>query len=584
MDPITVNTIWHSLQTTCKEARHVIRRTAQSYLIGQAQDVSVGIWDADGNTVAVPAGLPVQFLGASFASRSILERFRDDLAPGDVILSNDPYHGGHNCHLPDWGYFRPVFEDGELLFLVMVRAHMQDTGGSYPGGYFPDGYDVLSEGLCIPPMKVHREGRPCEDVLELIWNNVRWPQGVQLDAAALIAATEMMEQRVHGLLEKYGRETVVSCVGQMLDRTESAVRGDIARIPDGVYSAEAFTDDDGTELNETVGVRVDIEVSGEEMTLDFSRSDAQRQGFVNCIYATTYGLSVGAAILFFNPSIADYHNEGSLRPLKVIAPSGSVVNCEYPATVGASPVSVGTQVMEVVMEALSTAVPKRTMAAWGKHRGDYVFATDPRSGEDYLRTLFDYDGSAGAVWGFDGYAAVSTLATLGALNRGTVEEHETRLPWRVERWEFAADHTGAGRWRGGPGMNWEAVNLGSDGKMVTGSSDGDVTEGFGAHGGLPSPPSRTYIRRGEELIRILPHRLVEIEQGDVLVKHSSGGGGVGAPTEREVEAVRRDVRDQLVSPQLAREVYGVVLDEALEVDEAKTRELRDAGGEKGAER
>ena len=136
-DPITLATIWHSLQTTCREARHVIKRTAQSYLIGQAQDVSVGIWDARGNTVAVPTGLPVQFLGTRFAAQAILDIFKDDLKPGDVILSNDPYHGGHNCHLPDWGFFRPVFYDGELVFFTLVRAHMQDTGGAYPGGVLP---------------------------------------------------------------------------------------------------------------------------------------------------------------------------------------------------------------------------------------------------------------------------------------------------------------------------------------------------------------------------------------------------------------------------------------------------------------
>jgi N-methylhydantoinase B len=229
------------------------------------------------------------------------------------------------------------------------------------------------------------------------------------------------------------------------------------------------------------------------------------------------------------------------------------------------------------MEAISKAVPERSLAAWGKHRGDYAFATDPRTGEKYLRTLFDYDGSCGAVWGYDGYVAVSTLCTLGALNRGTVEEHETRLPWRVLKWELAADHTGAGRWRGGPGMEWEAVNEGSDGKMATGSSDGDVVEGFGVHGGHPSPVSRTYLRRGDELIRVKPHRLVEVKHGDVLVKHSSGGGGVGPPWERDADAVRADVQNKLVSRDAARDVYGVVFaDGTLDVDVEGTRRLRDS--------
>src|SRR5581483_7091197 len=316
-------------------------------------------------------------------------------------------------------------------------------------------------------------------------------------------------------------------------------------------------------------------IAGDQMTLDFSRSDAQRKGFVNSVYAATYGNAVAAAIMTFDPALADFHNEGTMRAIDVVAPSGLVVNCEYPATVGASPVNVGIQVMEAVLEAMSKAVPHRSAAAWGKHRGDYVFAVDPRTGERYVRTSFDYDGSAGAVWGYDGYVAVSTLTTLGSVNRGTVEEEETRIPWLIRRWELIPDLTGAGRWRGGPGIQWEAVNEGTDGRMATGSTDGDVVQGFGAQGGKPSPVCRTFIHRDGEELRIKPHRLVDIRHGDVMVKISSGGGGVGPPFERDPAAVREDVVNELVSLEAAREEYGVVLDPAtLELDQAATAAAR----------
>ena len=577
-DAVTVATIWHYLQTTAREMRHIIDRTAQNYLIGQLHDVSVGIWAAHGETVAVPVGLPVQFMGSGFAVRSIIEKFGDDLAPGDVILTNDPYHGGHNCHLPDWGFFRPIFYEGELLFWTLARAHQQDTGGSFPGGYFPDGFDIHSEGICIPPTKVIAGGVERTDVFELIWNNVRWPRGVRLDNYSMIAATKRAEERMTSLLDKYGRNTVLACVEQMIDRTERAVRDEIRAMPDGTYRGEAATDDDGTVLDEQVWVRCDVTIAGDQMTLDFSRSDGQRKGFVNSVYAATYGNAVAAAIITFDPALADFHNEGTMRAIDVVAPSGLVVNCEYPSTVGASPVNVGVQVMESVLEAMSKAVPHRSAAAWGKHRGDYVFAVDPRTGERYVRTSFDYDGSAGAVWGYDGYVAVSTLTTLGSVNRGTVEEEETRIPWMIRRWELIPDLTGAGRWRGGPGIQWEAVNEGSDGRMATGSTDGDVVAGFGAQGGLPSPPCRTFIHRGGERIRIKPHRLVEVKAGDVMVKISSGGGGVGSPLERELESVLEDVRNELVSIRAAREEYGVVIDpQTLEIDIAATQAARSAG-------
>ena len=560
VDPTTVATVWHGMQATCREMRYLIERTAQNYLLGQLHDVSVGIWAANGDTLAIPVGLPMQFLGSRFAIESMREKFRGNLAPGDIILTNDPYHGGHACHLPDWGFFRPIFYQGELLFFTLVRGHQQDTGGSYPGGYFPNGYDIHAEGICIPPIKVVEAGRERSDLLELIWNNVRFPDGVRIDNYSMIAATKVCEQRLTALLDRYGRDMVVACCDEMVNRTERAVRAEIARIPDGTYIGESATDDDGTVLDEPVWVRLDLTVRGDEMTLDFSRSDAQRKGFVNAILATTYGDAVAATVLFFDTALADFHNEGTLRPLRFVVPEGLVVNCQYPATVGGSPVNVSAQIMEAVMEALSKALPQRSIAAWGKHRGDYVSSVDPRSGERYVRTSFDYDGSCGAVYGYDGYQGVATLTGLGALNRGNMEEMEIRVPWRLLQYEMVADFTGAGRWRGGPGMDWEALNEGSAGQMATGSSDGDVVQGVGAVGGLPSPVSRTYLRRNGEDLHIKPHRLVEVHERDILAKHSSGGGGVGNPAERDPEMVREDVENELVSLEAAREVYKVVID------------------------
>jgi N-methylhydantoinase B len=243
--------------------------------------------------------------------------------------------------------------------------------------------------------------------------------------------------------------------------------------------------------------------------------------------------------------------------------------------VGASPVAIGNQVMEAVVEAMSKAVPQRAVATWAKHRGDYVFAVDPRRGERYVRTTFDYDGSGGAVWGFDGYQGFSSMTALGAVTRGNVEEEEIRLPWRILKYEFATDLTGAGRWRGGPGMHWEAQNEGSAGQMATGSSDGDVVQGCGAVGGYPSPISRTYLERDGEKLHIKPHRLVEIKEGDILIKHSSGGGGVGRPEERDPQLVLEDVENELVSPQAARDIYKVAIDPAtLKIDLEATRKLR----------
>src|SRR5262249_30149135 len=336
----------------------------------------------------MPEGLMDQFLGTRFAIDDIRARFGDDLHPGDVILTNDPYHGGHSPHLPDWGFIRPIFWEGELLFFTLVRGHVMDTGGSFPGGYSPNAYDIHAEGLCIPPIKVIDRGSERDDVMDLIYNNVRFTDAMRVDIASMIATTRFAEQRTLELVRRYGSDVILRCVEQMIQRTERAVRAEIRSIPDGIYSGEAATDDDGTVLDDPVWVRVDVTVKGDEMTIDFSRSDDQRPGFVNRVFAATYGGAVGSAVLMMDPALAEYHNEGSLRPITVIAREGSVVNSRYPATVGGGPVAVGTQITEAVTGALSKARPNRALAAWGKHRGDYTSATDPRTGKDYVRTSF----------------------------------------------------------------------------------------------------------------------------------------------------------------------------------------------------
>lgn len=574
IDATTLSTVWHTFRSICSEMRFVVDRTSQNYLMAQLHDVAAGIWDAQARTIAVPAGPTSQFLGQKFSVRYILEKFRNNLYPGDVILNNDPYNGSCN-HLPDWGFFRPVFYKDELLFMVLARGHQVDTGGSFPGAYFPNGYDIHAEGICIPPIKVMEKGQERKDVLELIWNNVRWPEGVRIDNYSLIAATKIAENRLLAMLDKYGRDTVMACVEEMLARTERAVRAQIAATPDGVYYGESLSDDDGSELDVPVRVKCTVTIKGDEMIVDFTGSDAQRKGFVNNVLSATYSRAIAGSFLFFDSSIADFHNEGSMKPVTVIAPEGTVVNARYPATVGGSPVSVGTQILEALVMALSQAMPHRGIACWGRHRGHYIFGTDPRTGERYVQTTFDSDGGAGAVWGYDGFEGAAAMPTLGSVNRGNVEEVETRFPWRILRYELATDLEGAGRWRGACGTHWEALNEGSEGGMATGSSDGDQTRPPAAAGGEPGPYCRAYLRRGDETIPLRSHRMYQLQPGDIIVKLSGGGSGVGDPLDRDPEKVRRDVVHGLVSLERAREAYGVVLDpRTLEIDAAATEQLR----------
>ncbi|MBI2991251.1 MAG: hydantoinase B/oxoprolinase family protein, partial [Deltaproteobacteria bacterium] len=478
------------------------------------------------------------------------------------------------------GFYRPVFYRDELLFFTLCRAHQMDTGGSYPGGYFPNAYDIHAEGLAIPGIKVMEGDKERADVMELILNNVRWPQGTRIDNYAQIAATRVCEQRIVSLIDKYGRETVLACVEEMMDRTEKAVRAAIEKIPDGTYYGESATDDDGTELDVPVWVRCEITVTGDTLKVDFSKSDKQRKGFVNCVFNSTYSNSLSALFMFLDPALGEYHNEGSLRPITIYAPPGSVLNAQYPATVGASPVSMGHQIIEAVVSAMSSAVPEHAIGCWGKRYGHYIFGHDPRTNEKYVVTTFDMDGGAGAAKGFDGYEGATSIGTLGEVNKGNVEEVEMRFPWRTRRWEMATDTAGAGKWRGASGIHWEVENVGGEAGIATGSSDGEVVRAPGALGGEPTPNSRSYLTRDGKTERIKGHRLYQLKPGDIVLKVTGGGAGVGNPAERDPELVRMDVVKEMLSVEKARESYKVVIDPVtLEVDKEKTAQLRAQGGQ-----
>ncbi|OFZ90620.1 MAG: hypothetical protein A2V78_07195 [Betaproteobacteria bacterium RBG_16_64_18] len=574
VDPLTLSTVWHSFQNICKEMRHVLDRTCQNYLIAQLHDLSVGIWDAKGRTVSIPIGLSVQYMGGKLSVEYVLEKFKGNLNPGDVILVNDPYHG-YCCHLPDWGFYRPIFYKGELLFWTLCRAHQMDTGGAYPGGYFPNGYDIHAEGFAIPGIKVMEGDKEREDVMELILNNVRFPQGTRIDNFAQIAAVRLCEQRIIELLEKYGKETVLACMEEMMNRTERAVRSTIEKIPDGTYYGEAATDDDGTELDVPVWVRVDVTVKGDTLKFDFSRSDKQRKGFVNCIFNSTYAQALMGAFMFMDPDLGEFHNEGSLRPITVEAPPGLVVSAQYPVTVGASPVSVGIQILQAVMSAMSKAMPERAIASWGMRHGHYIFGTDPRSNDRYVVTTFDPDGGTGAVRGFDGHEGPCGVGSLGTVNKGNVEEMEMRFPWKYKRWEFVADSAGSGRWRGGSGLHWEVQNEGSETGIATGSSDGGVVRAPGVLGGEPARNNRSFLIRDGIQSSIQGHRLYQLKPRDTIVKISGGGAGAGDPAERDPNDVLWDVKNEYVTTEKAREIYKVAIDPiALKILEDETANLR----------
>ena len=465
---------------------------------------------------------------------------------------------------------------------MLTRGHQMDTGGAFPGGYFPNGYDIHAEGVMIPPIKVVDAGVERTDVLELIWNNVRWPEGVKIDNYALMAALQVANDRIIALLDKYGKDEVLD-LRRGDDRPDGDARSEASCRPcrTAPGPGESSTDDDGTVLDEQVTVRCDATIKGDELILDFSRSDGLRKGFVNCTYSSTYSRAVAGSFLYFDSALAEFHNEGSMRAGHGHRARGDGGQRDVPghgrrlARERRHPGAGGDRQRAVQGDARQghrgLGAPARPL-----HRGH-------RSAD--RRALRPDDHGRGRWRG----CGPRLRRLRGRPGHVRPRLHQPRVgggdrrsgfPWRTVKWHFLPDLSGAGEWRGACGMLWEVENLGGDVGAATGSSDGDLTQPPGALGGQDGPLSRMYIRRGDVETPARTHRMVQVRTGEVLGKVSGGGGGVGDPFRRDPAKVLEDVIDEMTSIDYAREVYGVVVlpGDPPTLDPAATRALRAARG------
>lgn len=577
IDPITLATTWHALQRVCKEMRQTIERTATNVLATTLHDLAYGIWDAQGQAIAIPEGFPCRLVSSSFQIRAVKRQFREAIHPGDVFLTNHPFEAGA-VHLPDWVFVRPIFYEDELVLFTCMGTHVPDNGGAMPGAYFL-AHDSIAEGLNIPPLKLVERGELREDVLGLILANNRLPDMMRREIRSLVGSTALAEKRAIELFDRYGRDTVFACVDEMIRRTEKAVRAQVATWPDGSWYAEAQTDDDGAEMGKPVTVRCRLTKKGDEATFDFSESDEQCRGYVNVGYSVTLSMAIATVFLFLDRELAAYHNEGSLRPFNVVAREGTVTNCRKGSLVAAAPSLVGHKIIECVLSVLSQALPQQAIASYPGPFELMFLGVDPRTKEFYVYVSFCPDAGAGAVYGYDGYQCFACGGTLGVVAKADAEEEMVRFPWRVRRYEFMTDSHGAGKWRSAPGVIWEGVNEGSDCTSNMGPCDGWHTQGLGQQGGESSRKNECIIVRGNERIEVKhQHVIQQLKTGDVFVAKAGGGAGVGRPEERSPRAVRMDVKNELVSLEMARRVYKVVLDpDTLEVQEDATQKLRMTG-------
>jgi N-methylhydantoinase B len=587
MDPTTFSVVWNRLESLLDESGEKVLHATQSYVLALVRDFGLSWLNPDGEIVVAAAYIARHIFAAAEAAGNMIRYCGGRFAPGDLIIGNDPYLV-RSGHLSDWTFLRPVFYRGELFGFFQFRGHMADTGGFLPGGYGPGAYDIIAEGLNIPPLKVIKGGVVDRDLWALVCRNVRNSQQVDMDTMLINGALAQAEAQVVKLIDKYGSETVKACMQEIMDSAERAARSEIANMPEGTYHGESAGDWDGM-TDKPVWVRVDMTVRDDELTFDFHGSDPQVT-FVNSPLGNTKSICLESFYAFIDPMAPK--NQGSFRPVHVIAPEGTVVNPNYPATVGAGQISVGEPIMEACKIALAQALPERATGGFSRHAcpinvGMDLDEIDPRTGsvKQYMAETFASDGSGGAMKGFDGWPGVGPGSFLASFVRPDIEHFESEVPFRVMRYEFMTDAEGAGEYRGGPGIFVEMVSdvkPGHPSFLMTGNCDGMVVPARGSTGDELAK-LEMWVQSPDGSVRMLRTMANEpVFAGEVVFSKSPGGGGWGDPLARDPRKVWEDVVDGLITSERARDVYGVVLEpegqpaDELELDEAATVELRAA--------
>jgi len=517
IDPVQLEIFKSLFHSIAEEMGATLKRTAFSPNIKERRDYSCALFDAGGNMIAQGDHMPVHLGSMPLSVKAAIET--RDIRPGDMIMLNDPYAGG--THLPDITLVSGVFQKGQLRFYVANRAHHSDVGGMSPGS-MPIAEEIYQEGLRIPPVKLVSAGAINRDVWDLVLYNVRTPREREGDLSAMFASNRTGERRLIEVVEKYGWPSVSRCVAEILNYSERMTRLAIRSIPDGTYEAEDFLDDDGVR-DRPIRIAVAMRIRGDKAEVDFSGSDPQVQGSVNSVYAIT-----ASAVFYVFRTLVEApipSNAGGMRPIRIVAPEGTIVNARPPAAVCGGNVETSQRIVDVLYRCLAPALPGRIPAASQGTMNNLTFGgVDPHTGESvaYYETVC---GGMGARPGLDGISGVHTHMT-NSLNT-PVEAFEHSYPARIVRYSLRPNSGGTGSNRGGDGVVREIRFLSRT--QVTVLSDRRRLPPHGENGGASGLVGRNAIRHADGRVQEMPGKFTTLlDAGDVLSIETPGGGGWGA--------------------------------------------------------
>lgn len=567
LDAVTLTVVDNYLTSTCRDMGVTMMTTAYSPIFNESLDFSCVIFDPEGQMLAQAEFCPSQIGTIKFTVEwTIAELGLDAFEPGDVVIHNDPYRG--SGHVPEHMLLKPVFWDGKLVAFVANVAHMSEVGAKTPGGLSGDATEVFQEGLLVPPVKIKRAGEDVPDIWQIILSNHRTPRVTYGDFRAMMSSLDLGERRLHALIEDHGIDTFRAAGQDLIDVAERRMRAEIEQIPDGEYFFEDAIEDDGIGPD-SYPMKLTLTIDGGEVTADFTGSASQAIGPVNAIYAVTASAIYNAFLHLTDPTIP--RNEGCYRPFTIIAPRGTIVNCDFPAPVAGGNTETSPRITDMVFGALADAIPDRVVGSCGGTSSPFLFGgRDPRSGELYAHFHFE-----GVGWGGrhdqDGNSMVVTIN--GNCRNTPVEVFETRYPaFRIESYRLTTDSGGPGEFRGGLGGE-RIFTVEVPQVTVSALLNRMRTEPWGILGGKAGAVGGLWVRKAGEaewktFVEVFgtmsPSKFsgVSLHLGDQVRIVMPGGGGYGDPAKRDPERVRRDVEEGFVSREAARTAYGADLGEA----------------------
>ncbi|MGK6309775.1 hydantoinase B/oxoprolinase family protein [Variovorax sp. DT-64] len=554
IDPVTLEIWWSRLVAIADEAATTLLRTAFSTIVRESKDFATVLMNREGQSIAESTGGIPAFAGIIPRTvKAMLEEFvPESWCEGDVMITNNPWLA--TGHLPDMAIVTPIFHQGRLIGFAGSAAHSPDVGGNGTAA----SRDLYEEGVCIPPMHLYRAGRRNEDMLKLFLNNVRVPGQVLGDLEAQVTANEVCRRRTLEFLADTGLEDL-QVLGQAVHaHSERAMRKAIAAIPDGRYESEIRAD--GIPGQPT-RIHCVIEVEGDNLTVDYTGSSAQVAAGINCTMNYTQAYSVYPLKCALDPRTR--RNEGSYRPIRIIAPEGSILNARYPAAVSARHLS-GHLLCCAIYQAMAPAMPGNVLADSGSAPAMRIrFSGSTQTYAPFAQLLFSSGGMGASLHG-DGLSTTMFPTNSGA---GSVEAFEAVSPLLVRCKEYREDSGGAGRHRGGLGQRCEVHNLNRSPVQVTLLGDREHHCALGLAGGLAGTSAAALLGKEGKPLNLKSR--VSLPPDEMLTLLFAGGGGYGEPAERSRDEIRRDIAHGFVSHAAAKRDYG--FDEAADTAQPSTK-------------